>query len=62
MSFRRPFPLFSLLFALFMLTACDDPKSTGAGKYGMMDTNIPEYAAVCQPKACSFNKIVPHQS
>ncbi|GAC33826.1 hypothetical protein [Paraglaciecola polaris] len=46
MSFRRPFPLFSLLFALFMLTACDDPKSTGAGKYGMMDTNIPEYAAV----------------
>ena len=38
----------SLWFAaLLLLQGCDGPKpGEGAGKYGMMDTNTPDYAAV----------------
>lgn len=35
-----------LCFAIFALQACDTNKKKGAGKYGMMDTNTPDYAAV----------------
>ena len=46
MILHRSLQLFALLLAIFVISACDGPKNTGAGKYGMMDTNIPEYAAV----------------
>ncbi|GAB5379035.1 MAG: hypothetical protein Alis3KO_00300 [Aliiglaciecola sp.] len=35
-----------LFFAVLALQACDTNKKKGAGKYGMMDTNTPDYAAV----------------
>ena len=46
MTLHHPLHLFVLLVSLLLISACDGSKSTGAGKYGMMDNNIPEYAAV----------------
>ncbi|QHJ10665.1 hypothetical protein FX988_00885 [Paraglaciecola mesophila] len=46
MILHRSLQLFALLLTVFVISACDGPTNTGAGKYGMMDTNIPEYAAV----------------
>lgn len=37
--------LCALLIVLFMVTACEE-KKPGLGKYGMLDENTPEYAAV----------------
>ena len=46
MTLRRPLHLLILFVSLLIISACDGPKKSGAGKYGMMDNNIPEYAAV----------------
>ncbi|ABG41034.1 putative lipoprotein [Paraglaciecola sp. T6c] len=46
MHLSRSLSFIALLLSFFALSACDDTTKTGAGKYGMMDTNIPEYAAV----------------
>ena len=46
MHLSRSLSFIALLLSFFALNACDDTTKTGAGKYGMMDTNIPEYAAV----------------
>ncbi|GAB2682416.1 hypothetical protein [Aliiglaciecola aliphaticivorans] len=37
---------FSLCIFVLFLQACDSENKKGAGKYGMMDTNTPDYAAV----------------
>ncbi|GAC14869.1 hypothetical protein [Aliiglaciecola lipolytica] len=38
--------LIQLFFLALILQACDTESKKGAGKYGMMDTNTPDYAAV----------------
>ncbi|MEP4889637.1 MAG: hypothetical protein ABJV04_06390 [Aliiglaciecola sp.] len=38
--------LFSFCILILFLQACDNESKKGAGKYGMMDTNTPDYAAV----------------
>lgn len=40
------FYAFSLIIVALILQGCDTNKKTGAGKYGMMDTNTPDFAAV----------------
>ncbi|GAA0851854.1 hypothetical protein [Aliiglaciecola litoralis] len=46
MNHHTPLKLFSLLLFSLLIQACDGESKKGAGKYGMMDTNTPDYAAV----------------
>ncbi len=40
------FYAFALIITALLVQGCDTNKKKGAGKYGMMDTNTPDFAAV----------------